>query len=87
MSIRASFLRLHRGTHVAAQAGMTDRQAEAAVMHCRMCGGEVRPDADSTLVIAWYTCPVCDVTWSARLRDGRPERPHAVDEAWISSAA
>ncbi len=58
---------------VALTGGMTARQAETAMMTCRMCGGEVKPDCDSSAVMAWYTCPVCDVTWSARLRNGRPD--------------
>ena len=36
-------------------------------------GVSVEPAADSTWVIAWYSCPRCGHEWSARIRNGRPD--------------
>jgi hypothetical protein len=52
-----------------------------AVTSCPFCGRLVEPAADSTWVIAWYTCRRCGDEWSARLRNGRPDIP------WESTSA
>ena len=41
-------------------------------MPCPVCGHiDVPALPDSTLTVAWYTCP-CGHFWSARVRDLRP---------------
>jgi hypothetical protein len=46
--------------------------AEALAMPCPACGRmDVPALPDSTLTVAWYTCP-CGHFWSARVRDRRP---------------
>ena len=50
-----------------------------ASMYCPLCGQWVAPTADSTWVLAWYDCPSCGHQWSARIRNGQPDMPLAVD--------
>jgi hypothetical protein len=46
------------------------------VLPCPRCMFDNVPAAaDSSLVIAWFTCPVCGYDWSARLRNGTPDVP------------
>jgi hypothetical protein len=50
-----------------------------AAMSCPVCGRPVAPAADSSWVVAWYSCPCCGHDWSARLRNGRPDVPQSAD--------
>jgi len=44
-----------------------------ATMSCPLCGRPIPPTADSTFVLAWYSCLRCGHEWSARIRNGRPD--------------
>jgi predicted RNA-binding Zn-ribbon protein involved in translation (DUF1610 family) len=67
------------GTVVAPDDGMSRLLSVTASMICPLCGQPVAPTADSTSVIAWYGCPRCGNEWSARIRNGQPDMPHAGD--------
>lgn len=51
-----------------------------AVMECPNCRRVTKPDDASTAVIAWYLCEGCGHHWSARLRNGVPDGPHAIPQ-------
>jgi hypothetical protein len=67
------------GTIVALQPTMFQVLAVTAMMPCPHCRRPVAPAADSTWVIAWYSCPRCGHDWSARIRNGRPDSPPPED--------
>jgi predicted RNA-binding Zn-ribbon protein involved in translation (DUF1610 family) len=69
------------GTIVAHLSGM-DALPVTASMSCPLCGRPVAPAADSTWVVAWYTCPRCGHDWSARIRNGRPD-PEVAEDAFM----
>jgi hypothetical protein len=50
-----------------------------AVTSCPFCGRLVEPAADSTWVIAWYTCRCCGDEWSARLSQWTARHSVGVD--------
>lgn len=57
---------------------MPDVLLEIAAMSCPVCGRTVTPAADSTWVVAWYSCPQCGHDWSTRIRNGRPDVAHLI---------
>jgi hypothetical protein len=63
------------GTIVALHIGMFKLPSATASMSCPLCGRPVAPAADSTWVIAWYSCLGCGHEWSARIRNGQPDLP------------
>ena len=62
---------------VAPYDGMSRPLSVTASMACPLCGQHVAPADDSTWVVAWYGCPRCGHEWSARIRNGLPDVPHA----------
>ena len=60
------------GTEVALSISMSTRWPAFAAMVCPVCARLVEPTADSTWIVAWYSCRRCGAEWSARIRDGRP---------------
>lgn len=69
----------HCGMVVAPLDGMAPLLSATASMVCPLCKRPVAPTADSTWVIAWYSCPNCGHEWSARIRNGRPDIPDTVE--------
>jgi hypothetical protein len=65
---------MRTGTTVAVRTGMTPEvPATPLTMTCPRCARPaVEAAADSSPVIAWFTCPACGCDWSARLRGGHP---------------
>lgn len=46
-------------------------EPHSIVTNCPACGlADVAPHPESTLVLRWYRCPLCDQQWSVRLRGG-----------------
>lgn len=56
-----------------------------ATMSCPVCERPVEPAADSTWVIAWYSCPRCGHEWSARIRNGQPDTSSLVGDVLAHS--
>lgn len=65
---------------------VTSVEALRAAMTCPTCGVEILPDAESSSVVAWYTCSRCGHVWSARIRDGRPAPDFLIDVSSLVAA-
>jgi predicted RNA-binding Zn-ribbon protein involved in translation (DUF1610 family) len=69
---------------VAVDGSMARLLTATASMTCPLCDAWVTPADDSTWVLAWYDCPRCGHAWSARIRNGQPDRPRVASE-WQDS--
>lgn len=85
----AHFAAIARGTTVADPKCMAGEPRKTTVtMRCPLCQSvEVSAAADSSLVIAWFTCPACGHDWSARLRNGTPDVPREFDMTDLAGVA
>ncbi len=48
-------------------------------MRCPRCATDVAPCTGTHDIVAWYDCPECGQSWSARIRNGHPDTDQRLD--------